>query len=342
MASFQEVSQFRFSSSNEILKVIVLIGSFCVVYFLLMKTIYGIRAFDVFVYGPSRSGKTLLLLALYSHFINFLNGQRREFIVSDTNEERLKIENMLVDIENGKLPKSNLRTDLAIYVLKGKKNLKPVGMTFVDYGGEHTKDFKPLHFKEIVAELIARFNIKEPQKLEQNIENLDFIKNLRDTHKDDFAASVDKVTFAHIYKKFERAGKIIFLVDGDHIVSYYNEGKSELTKLFGHYSDIINLFGNEKSYAIVVTKTDQFRDISLIMEVSEEAKEIEREIYDMLCEIPTFKEIVNMAYQMPIYMYAISVDATMKPLIMEEDEEIQRKHLKINPWRVGEIEKFSL
>ena len=243
----------------------------------------------------------------------------------------------------GKLPKSNLRTDLAIYVLKGKKNLKSVGMTFVDYGGEHTKDFKPLHFKEIVAELIARFNIKEPQKLEQNIENLDFIKNLRDTHKDDFAASVDKVTFAHIYKKFERAGKIIFLVDGDHIVSYYNEGKSELTKLFGHYSDIINLFGNEKSYAIVVTKTDQFRDISLVMEVSEEAKEIEREIYDMLCEIPTFKEIVNMAYQMPIYMYAISVDATMKPLKMEEEKtEMQRKHLKINPWRVGEIEKFSL
>jgi hypothetical protein len=250
---------------------------------------------------------------------------------------------MLVEIENGKLPKSNLRTDLAIYMLSGKKNLKPVGMTFVDYGGEHTKDFKPLHFKEIVAELIARFNIKEPQKLEQNIENLDFIKNLRDTHKDDFAASVDKVTFAHIYKKFERAGKIIFLVDGDHIVSYYNEGKSELTKLFGHYSDIISLFGSEKSYAIVVTKTDQLKDLSKILEDSEEAKKIEHEMYDLFCEIPTFKEIVNKAYQMPICMYAISVDATMKPLtIAEEETEVQRKHLKINPWRVGEIGKFSL
>ena len=50
-----------------------------------------------------------------------------------------------------------------------------------------------------------------------------------------------------------------------------------------------------------------------------------------------------MASQMPIYMYAISVDATMKPLKMEEEEtEMQRKHLKINPWRVGEIENFSL
>ena len=116
-----------------------------------------------------------------------------------------------------------------------------------------------------------------------------------------------------------------------------------MTKLFGHYSDIINLFGSEKSYAIVMTKTDQFKDISTIMEDSEDAQKIEREIYDIFCEIPTFKEIVNMASQMPIYMYAISVDATMKPLKMEEEEtEMQRKHLKINPWRVGEIEKFSL
>ncbi len=320
-----------------------MLGIFCAVYYLLMKTIYGIRAFDVFVYGPSRSGKTLLLLALYSHFINFLNGRRREFIVSDTNEERLKIENMLADIENGKLPKSNLRTDLAIYVLSGKKNFKPVGMTFVDYGGEHTKDFKPAHFKEIIAELSTRFDIKESHKLEQNIEKLDFIKNLRDTRKDDFAASVDKVTFAHIYKKLENAGKIVFLVDGDHVVSYHNGGKNELTKLFGHYSDIINLFGSEKSYAIVTTKTDQLKDISAIMEDSEDARNIEHEIYDIFCEIPTFKEIVNMAFQMPICMYAISVDATMKPLKMEEEElEMQRKHLKINPWRVGEIEKFSL
>jgi hypothetical protein len=343
MDSLQEVSHSELSGSNEIFKFVFLIGTFCAVYYLLMKHIYGIRAFDVFVYGPSRSGKTLLLLAFYSHFVNFLNGQRKEFIVSDTNEERLKIEDMLVEIENGKLPKSNLRTDLAIYKLSGKINFKPVGMTFVDYGGEHTRDFKPTHFKEIIADLSTRFNIKDPQKLEQNIENLNFVKSLRDNHKDDFAASVDKVTFAHIYKKFESAGKIIFLVDGDHIVSYHNEGKNELTRLFSHYSDIISLFGSEKSYAIVVTKTDQLKDLSRILEDSEEATKIEHEMYDLFCEIPTFKEIVNKAYQMPICMYAISVDATMKPLtIAEEETEVQRKHLKINPWRVGEIGKFSL
>lgn len=342
MESVEEISQFRLSVSNEFIKVMVLIGTLYLVSFLLTKTMRGIRAYDVFVYGPSRSGKTLLLLAFYTDFINSLSGQRKQFIVSGTNDERLKIENMLTEIENGKLPKSNLRTDLAIYVLSGTKNLKPVEMTFVDYGGEHTKDFKPLQFNEVIVELNTRFNMKEPNELEQNIGNIDYIKNLQQTHKNDFAAYVDKVTFAHIYKKFESAGKIIFLVDGDHLVSYHTEGKSELTKLFGHYSDIINLFGNEKSYAIVVTKTDQFKDISIIMENSEEAKKIEREIYDLLFEISTFKEIVNMAYKMPIYMYAISVDATLKPLTSEEEEmEAQRRPLKINPWRVGEIGEFS-
>jgi hypothetical protein len=341
--SSQDVSQFMLSGSNDVFKVTVLIGILYIVSFLLTKIIRGIRAYDVFVYGPSRSGKTLLLLAFYNHFINFLEGHRKEFIMSDTNEERLKIKNMLIEIEKGKLPKSNLRTDLAIYILSGKKNFKPVGMTFVDYGGEHTNDFKPLYYQEIITELNKRFNIKEPKKLEQNIGNLDFIKNLRDNHKDEFAASVDKVTFAHIYKKFESAGKIIFLVDGDHIVSYHNEGKNELIKLFGHYSDIINLFGNEKSYSIVVTKIDQFKDLSRILENSDEAKKIEREIYDMFCEISTFKEIVNMAYQVPIYMYTISVDATMKPLTMEKGEtEVKQECPKINPWRVGEIGEFSL
>lgn len=326
---------------NEILELIVLIGTFCAVYSLLMKTVYGIKAFDVFIYGPSQSGKTLLLLAFYNHFINYLNGQKEELIVSDTNEERLKIANMLIEIESGKLPKSNLRTDLAIYLLSGKKKFKPVSMTFVDYGGEHIDDFNPLQFKKVIAELNTRFNIKEPHKLEQNIENIDFIKNLLDSHKDDFAASVDKITFAHIYKKFEGAGKIIFLVDGDHIVSYYDGGKYELIRLFGHYSWIIKLFGDKKSYAIVVTKTDQFRDLSTTLETSEEVKEMERNIYDIFCQIPTFKEITNMASQVPIYMYAISIDATMKPFNVKEDKkDIQRKNLKINPWEVVEIEKF--
>lgn len=340
MWSSQE-PEFMSSGSNKLFEFMILLGTLFAFSFLLTKTIRGIKAYDVFVYGPSRSGKTLLLLAFYNQFVTVLGGQRKEIIVSEKNKESLKIENMLADIEKGELPKSNLRTDLAIYLLSGKKGVKPVGMTFVDYGGEHTKNFDPTQYGTIIKELNKRFNIDVPT-LEQNMGNIDFIKNLQDNHKNEFAEAVEKVTFVHVYKRFESAGKIIFLVDGDHIVDYHTGGKTNLIKLFGHYSDIINIFGNEKSYAIVVTKTDMFKDLSKIMEDSKEARDIEHEIYDLFCEITTFKEIVNMAYQMPIYMYTVSVDATMKPLTMEsENPEMQREYPKINPWRVGEIGKFS-
>ena len=133
------------------------------------------------------------------------------------------------------------------------------------------------------------------------------------------------------------------LVDGDHVISYHNESKNELLKLFNYYSRVITYFGNEKSYAIAVTKIDQYRDISGIREDSQDAKEIELNIFDIFYEIPTFKEIVHMAIEIPIYLYTISVDATMKPINKEEEEtQMMQKPLKINPWRVKEIEPFSL
>ena len=92
-----------------------------------------------------------------------------------------------------------------------------------------------------------------------------------------------------------------------------------------------------------MTKIDQYRDISGIREDSQDAKEIELNIFDIFYEIPTFKEIVHMAIEIPIYLYTISVDATMKPINKEEEEtQMMQKPLKINPWRVKEIEPFSL
>jgi hypothetical protein len=341
-ASPREAQDFLANGSNDSFKVMLLIGILFTLCIILSKFVCGIRAYDVFVYGPSRSGKTLLMLAFYNQFINFLGGRRKEIIVSDKNMENLKIENMLMKIEKGELPKSNLRTDLAIYSLSGKKDFKPVEMTFVDYGGELTNDFSSKYYEEIIEDLSKRFNATELKTLKQNLSNVDFITYLRDNYKNEFAHSVEKIAFAYVYRRFESAGKIIFLVDGDYVATYHNGGRDELTRLFGHYANIINLFGKEKSYSIVVTKIDQYKDLSKIIENSEEAESIEREIYDLFCEITTFKEIMNMASQMPIYMYTVSVDATMKPLTMKSgSSEDDLKRLKINPWRVGEIGKFS-
>lgn len=97
--------------------------------------IRGIQASEIFVYGPSHSGKTLLLLALYSHFVDFYEGTHREIILSSDREEekvwqlskksekKLRIESMLAELEGGITPKSTNRTDLAIYELRGKKRM---------------------------------------------------------------------------------------------------------------------------------------------------------------------------------------------------------------------------
>lgn len=409
---FDEIPQFRFSSSNNVFKFIIMIGSLVVFSFLLTKTIHGIRAYDVFIYGPSGSGKSLLLLAFYKHFITFYKGVRKEFIYSSTNEENLKIESMLVALENGDLPKSNLRTDLAMYKLSGKNRFKPVGITFVDYGGEHTDNFDQLLYTTTIKELRELFyadvlklkkaienaepsnldkmltenistsklkeilgdadaselnNIlndagksndkkimkkklitkldKKLDELERKLGDLDGIQDLQDKSPNKFAENIEKIIFTFIYRRFESAGKIIFLVDGDHIVNYHKDGdikgKNELIKLFGRYSKIISKFGNEKSYAIVVTKIDKFEKISDTLEDSIEAKAIEHKIYDLFCEIDTFKEIVHMVDKTSIYLYVVSVDANLEPHIVGEDTETQGKNLKIHPWRVGEIEKFS-
>lgn len=409
---FQGISQFSTSDTNKLFETIIMIGSLVAFSFLLRAVIHGIRAYDVFIYGPSGSGKSLLLLALYKHFLNFYRGTRKEFIFSEKNKENLKIESMLIALENGELPKSNLQTDLAMYTLSGKNRFKPVGITFVDYGGEHTANFDQLQYKTTVEELRKQFYIdvlelkkiveyaeiskldevlnenigasklkeilgdadatevnkilndpsnssdkrvlkrtlitkleKILKELEEKLGDLDSIQDLRDRYPNKFAVSVEKIIFAYVYKRFESAGKIIFLVDGDHVVNYRGDGdkngKNNLIKLFGTYSKIINKFGNEKSYAIVITKIDKFENVSDTLEDSIEAKTIEHKIYDMFCEIDTFKEIVHMADKTSIYLYVVSVDATMEPHIMGEGTETQGKRLKINPWRVGEIEKFS-
>lgn len=408
---FDEIPQFRFSSSNEVFKAIIMIGSLVIFSFLLTKTIRGIRAYDVFIYGPSGSGKSLLLLAFYKHFIKFYKGMRKELIFSEKNKENLKIESMLIALENGELPKSNLQTDLAMYKLSGTNSFKPVGITFVDYGGEHTdnfdksrytttikklreqfyvdalnlkkeienaeasnmekiltEDISPSKLKEIVgeantSELYEKLNDtnnpnnkkilknmlinkldEKLKELEINLVNFDGIQDLKDKNQNKFTEYIEEIIFVYVYKRFENAGKIIFLVDGDHVTNYRkdgeNNGKNKLIELFGKYSKIINKFGNEKSYAIVVTKIDKFDNISNILEDSIEAKAIEHTIYDMFCEIDPFMEIVHMADKTSIYLYVVSVDATKEPH-MGEDTETQVKCLKINPWRVGEIERFS-
>lgn len=335
--------------------------AFLTVFFLLMSTTFirGIQASEVFVYGPSRSGKTLLLLALYSHFVDFYEGTHREIVLScdrlekawhlsKASEEKLRIESMLAELEGGITPKSTDRTDLAMYELSGKKNgLLPVEFTFVDYSGEYTEDLEQKKYSGALRSLSEKLSGNEKlsgfsvETLHRQIGTLSFLELLKNKYSKEIGDQFYNLIPACIYKRMQTAGKVIFLVDGDYILDYHGEGRKELTALFGHYFRLMNQLGPEKSYALVLTKTDKLKDLSEISDNSEKARDIEVEIFSCLNNIYTFREIQNLAKRIPIYFYTVSVDATLSPQASKSLPEEQQGITQLFPWRVGEIAKFG-
>lgn len=336
--------------------------AFLAVFFLLMSTTFirGIQASEVFVYGPSRSGKTLLLLALYSHFVDFYEGTHREIILSSDREEekawqlskksekKLRIESMLAELEGGITPKSTNRTDLAIYELSGKKNgLLPVEFTFIDYGGEYTEDLDQKKYSGALHSLSKKLSGNEKlsglsvETLHRQIGTLSFLELLKNNYSKEIGDQFYNLIPACIYKRMQTAGKVIFLVDGDYVLDYHGEGRKELTALFGHYFRLMNQLGPEKSYALVLTKTDKLKNLSEVSDNSEKAGEIEAEIYSLLDRIYTFREIQNLAKRIPIYFYTVSVDATLSPQSLKDLPEEQQGITQLFPWRVGEVAKFG-
>lgn len=325
------------TGSNPIYWVLLSIFSLVILSFILMKHVHGIKASDVFVYGPSRSGKTLLLIALYNQFVHNYAGKRKEVIISSAmDEDYYRIENMLAELKVGKPPKSNTQTDLALYILNGKMNIKPIEFTFVDYGGEYTDRLKKDEYEKAISDLSSALNGVSPDLLREKIDNPVFLDELKNKYASELAYTVQNLVLAYIYKKFRNAGKVVFLVDGDHIVNYHEGGAKELTRLFGQYSRIMDDFGDGKSYAIVITKADKIKDISDVTDNSPEAKNIEKEIFEMLLELDTFKEIQNRASKEPIHFFIVSANAIMK---RSGNEEGQIKY--IYPWRIEEIAKFG-
>lgn len=326
-----------------------------VVSFLLMSTTFirGVQASEVFVYGPSRSGKTLLLLALYGYFVDFYEGTHREIVLSydiqekawqlsKVSEEKLRIESMLAELEGGITPKSTNRTDLAMYELSGKKNgLLPVKFTFIDYSGEYTEDLDQKKYSEALRGLSEKLSGLNVEALHRQIGTISFLELLKNNYSKEIGNQFYNLIPACIYKRMQTAGKVIFLVDGDYIVDYHGEGRKELTGLFGHYLRLMNQLGPEKSYALVLTKTDKLKDLSEISDNSEKAKDIEVEIFSCLNDIYTFREIQNLAKRIPIYFYTVSVDATLSPLFSKNLPEDQQGITQLFPWRVGEIAKFG-
>jgi len=338
--SYGFLMQLPSVSAMDVYKFIILFALLISLYILLLKTVRGIKAGDVFVFGPKSSGKTYFLLALYDCVVNFFAGWHKEVIISP-DEEELRIESMLAKVEEGKVVRGTRPDEVAMYALSGKRMwVSPVELTVIDYGGEQISKINLKRYREVIADL--KKGIKEDEAaIKSKIGSMEFLEWLKENHSAKFEGIADSVVSAYLYKRLESAGKIIFLIDGELISNFHKGGRGELTRLFGHYGRIMDIFGSDKKYALVVTKTDMFKDLTEVPESSKEAEKIEEDIYRMLWQLSTFKALEHRASKVPMYFYAVSVDATKRPLPSDHKEEEERGPRQIYPWRVGEVAKFG-
>jgi GTP-binding protein EngB required for normal cell division len=227
---------------------------------------------------------------------------------------------------------------VGIYTLMGKKwGFSPIDLTLVDYAGEWVHDLPskidPANFPEVIARLSGNLKV-DPKTLSENIGFIKFITSIKENSREIVPTIIEDVVLAFIYKRMTSSGKIILLIDGDMVAKNDGPSRDELTRLFGYYVRIMDYLGQEKQYALIVTKTDKIVPIDAVSENSPQAKEIEQEIFDRLHTITTFQAIENKAGSIPIFFFTVSVNS------MSSNEE-QAVISQIFPWRFGEVAKFE-
>src|SRR5208282_262660 len=227
---------------------------------------------QVFVFGPSRSGKTYFMLGMYKQFVDFFEGHPREVIFSGVPEEEKNFSSAhyLGQIEKNEPLRATVTDMVGIYTMRGKKwGFNTIDLTIVDYAGEWVHDLPakidPASFTAIVQRLSATLNIDQ-KSLSENIGFIKFILSIKENNRAIIPSIIEDVISSFIYKRLLNSGKIILLIDGDLIARNDGPSRDELTRLFGYYVKIMDFVGEEKQYALVVTKTDKIEPIETVAE----------------------------------------------------------------------------
>jgi hypothetical protein len=251
-------------------------------------------------------------------------------------EESVRLETYLGQLEKKEPIKANLSDMVGIYSFIGKKwGFKSIDFTILDYAGEWVHDLiskiDPEIYKGLILKLSGNLNMSQ-NTIASEIGTMDFLERIKKNNRDNIPAIIEDIVLCFIYSRLVRAGKIILLVDGDAIAKNDGQSRDELTRLFGFYVRIIQFLGKNKQYAFVVTKTDKIFPIEEIGENSLQAKKVEEDIFTKLHTITTFKAIEGIAGSIPIHFFTVSVNA-----MKQKDEGITQ----IFPWRIGEVAKFE-
>ena len=322
------------------------------VFIISKRNIRGIKA-DVFFFGLSRSGKTYLLLSLDHYMIKRGIGYPvGEGVIISENPDELKINRMKAEVEEGKLIRSTRANEVAEYLFKGEKwGIIKVKLTFVDYGGEIIPKIIPKlnedEYKKTIDKLSEKLELKKSH-INRSIGSIKFLKEqIEREHKKVFEDDPDMMSdmiLAYLYKKFENAGKVIVLIDGKQVGEFIkNEKAGELIKSFSILNEILQIF-NDKKFALLVTKADEFDDFiermvgKRLVDIVEkkDAIKLEEKIYEKLTEISALKGIIARMNRIavPVHFFLNSVDVrrTTSAKIVDPT----------NIWRLGHerLERF--
>ncbi|WOF17054.1 hypothetical protein F1737_10375 [Methanoplanus sp. FWC-SCC4] len=344
-----------------------------ILWWLSIKVTVGVRASDIFIFGPRSSGKTYFVLGLWDYISeNFEKGHSNEGVIltGDPNDpgEELRISNLYANVLDGKILSRTFRYQMVMYQLTGKKyGIIPVKWTVVDYAGEYYDELNEINFKRAIDVITERMDMPY-NEVRKNVGTIDFVKFIKLYHADKLSDPefTKSVILATMYGNFLRAGKVIFLIDGEKITDD-KRGHAQLAREFGGYmKTLIDLegknysrfFSANKKYALVVTKTDLLfwkneeiknfilslngHKLSDIPEKAKEALSIEKKLFEILSSNKVFKNLVNMMNDINMYFIAVSVDATAEPFPTEDGFEEEIAPSGITPWRFTEIFRFGL
>jgi len=236
---------------------------------------------NVFILGPSNSGKTVLAACMYEHIV--LNRRGRgsfDSVCFGRGHNLRRLPNAVTGLLEGKMwPNADEMSETHFYhfsLTKGRIFPDEIEIEIVDYVGEYLgriedsiKNYQDV--EKDVLEFIKTHELTEKiEGIDQRIKNKTVghfdIKNIYeivgggelDLHE------VESLTLIYLMSKMHQADKFVFLLDGVKVKNFIENGEREIDRDLGAYADIMQILGTNKKYAVVITKADvmdgQFRD----------------------------------------------------------------------------------
>jgi len=327
-------------------------------WFFFTKNLFAITSSDVFVFGPTGSGKSVFIAALGMEIAK-KQGFSRSYIFSQNPDapSRLTVVAMARRLAAGNAIEGNRSNEMAYYEFPAKKwGFIPLKVTSLDYAGsyvakENIDKISKINYNAEIQYFSQVLN-RSPSDLKAEFGDIQFLVDFKNNHMEDFYNNFDLIVPAFAYARLLKAGKIIFLLDGAKVHSLNEEDENWIAYIEG-IGRLINELGDEKDYAFAITKADLIPSKSEKLSLGEEkypsvgdmirsyppnskeADRLEKKYFERFFKSnPDFANVFNAIMNEQLIKtkyvegFMISVDASKR-----DGDSITGYH----PWRMGKI-----